>query len=76
MNWNGNWQRRRKNETGIRQIRNARVFGEAVREVNLRLREDKFVKTVVLVLAAIGLIALLGFFGMGAMMAGMMGRLM
>jgi hypothetical protein len=38
--------------------------------------DNKFVKAIVLVLAAIGLIAVLGFFGMGAMMTGMMGRWM
>ncbi len=35
--------------------------------------DNKFVKIIVYVLAAIGLVAVLGFFGMGVMMAGMMG---
>lgn len=36
--------------------------------------DNKFVKIVVYVLAAIGLVAILVCFVMGAMMAGMMGR--
>lgn len=38
------------------------------------IMDNNFVKVIVIVLAVIGAIALVGFLGMGAMMAGMMGR--
>ena len=38
------------------------------------IMDNNVVKAIVIVLAVIGAIALVGFFGMGAMMAGMMGR--